>query len=400
MYPKQLDAFFYPLDHLGNPARYSLIEASTKAGKTVGALAWLYEQAYTTGQPGRNYWWVAPIFPQAAIAFTRLKLFLPVGEFEAHEGRMTIKLPNGATLWFKSADKPDGLYGEDVYAAVIDEASRCKEEAWYAVRSTLTATRGPIRMVGNVKGRKNWFYKLSRQAEAGSKNMSYHKITASDAVSAKVLAQDEIDDAKDKLPDAVYKELYEAEASDDGGNPFGLKAIAACVKAISHKPVVAWGVDLAKKHDWTVIIGLDSKGMIAKYERFQKPWPETIETISNTIGGSIPCFVDSTGVGDPIVDILQKNGHTNVEGYTFTAPSKQKLMEGLAVAVQKGETSILDNEHKLEMESFEYVYTRTGVQYSAPEGMHDDTVCAHALAIMKLLRGPDLAIWEKLGHRL
>ena len=55
-------------------------------------------------------------------------------------------------LWFKGADKPDALYGEDVYAAVIDEASRCKEEAWHAVRSTLTATRGPIRIIGSGLG--------------------------------------------------------------------------------------------------------------------------------------------------------------------------------------------------------------------------------------------------------
>ena len=37
-----------------------------------------------------------------------------------------------------------------------------------------------------------------------------------------------------------------------------------------------------------------------------------------------------------------------------------------------------------ELDTFEYVYTRTGVIYSAPEGLHDDAVCALALAIEKL----------------
>jgi hypothetical protein len=36
----------------------------------------------------------------------------------------------------QSADNPDTLYGEDVHAAVIDEASRMKEDSFYAVRST------------------------------------------------------------------------------------------------------------------------------------------------------------------------------------------------------------------------------------------------------------------------
>ena len=33
-----------------------------------------------------------------------------------------------------------------------------------------------------------------------------------------------------------------------------------------------------------------------------------------------------------------------------------------------------------ELESFEYEYTRTGVRYAAAQGMHDDAVCALALA--------------------
>ena len=56
-----------------------------------------------------------------------------------NNSNLSITIPNGATIWFKGGDKPDSLYGEDVYGAVIDEASRCKEEVWSAVRSTITA---------------------------------------------------------------------------------------------------------------------------------------------------------------------------------------------------------------------------------------------------------------------
>ena len=34
-----------------------------------------------------------------------------------------------------------------------------------------------------------------------------------------------------------------------------------------------------------------------------------------------------------------------------------------------------------ELETFEYEYTRTGVRYTAPTGLHDDGVCALALAL-------------------
>ena len=66
--------------------------------------------------------------------------------------------------------------------------------------------------------------------------------------------------------------------------------------------------------------------------------------------------------------------------------SKQLLMEGLAVAIQSRELTFPEGIITLELEAFEYVYTRTGVKYSAPEGMHDDAVIALGLAREKMQR--------------
>jgi phage FluMu gp28-like protein len=379
LYPAQQAALF-------NPARYAVVEASAKSGKTVGCIVWLTEQAMA-GRAGRNYWWVAPIYPQAKIAFRRLKRALPPAVYTTNESELTITLANGAVLWFKGANDPDSLYGEDVYAAVIDEASRCKEDAWHAVRTTLTATRGPIRIIGNVKGRRNWAYHLARKAADGEPGMHYAKITAADAVAAGVLAAAEIEDARRQLPAAVYQELYEAEPSDDQGNPFGLDAIRAAVAPLGSGPPVAFGVDLAKSQDWTVALGLNSAGMVCRFERWQTPWEETLRRILTTVG-TTPTAVDSTGVGDPILERLQREGGRHYEGYQFTAPSKQKLMEGLAVAIQQAEVRFPDGPIVNELEAFEYVYTRSGVHYSAPEGLHDDCVCALALAVWRKAHQP------------
>lgn len=384
MYPKQERAIF-------TAARYAVVEASTKSGKTVGCMVWLAEQAMQ-GKAGRNYWWVAPIYSQAKIAFRRLKRGLPVQVYQPNESELTLTLANGAVIWFKGADKPDSLYGEDVYAAVVDEASRCKEESWHAVRSTLTATRGPVRIIGNVKGRKNWAYQIARRAEMGEPDMAYTKITAMDAVEAGVLAAEEVEDARSQLPEAVFRELYLAEPSDDGGNPFGMAAIKACIAELSSAEPVAWGWDLAKSHDWTVGIGLDEAGRVCGLERFQMPWQETIQRIQAATK-SVAALVDSTGVGDPVLEALQRNSlPSNFEGFKFTAPSKQQLMEGLAVAIQQGQISYPSGVIVSELESFEYVYSRTGVHYSASEGLHDDCVCALALA-RRMLTQPRSEVW-------
>jgi len=374
VYPKQRAAIF-------NDCRYSLIEASTKTGKTVGCIIWLAEQAMK-GKPGQNFWWVAPVFPQAKIAYSRLKRGLPREVFTTNESDLFIRLANDTKIWFKSADKPDSLYGEDVYAAVIDEASRVKEEAWYAVRSTLTATQGPVRLIGNVKGRTNWFYQLARKAESGEPGMSYHKLLAYDAVEAGVLSAAEVEDARRTLPDQVFRELYLAEPSDDGGNPFGLKAIRDCIAPLSTLDPVCWGIDLAKSIDWCVAIALDVTGKVCRFERWQSPWPETKARITTLVNNG-HALVDSTGVGDPVVDDLQRNTHGSYEGFKFTSQSKQMLMEGLAVAIQQKQISYPDGIIAMELEQFGYEYTRSGVKYTAPSGLHDDCVCALALAVSK-----------------
>lgn len=381
LYPKQNAAIFCA-------ARYGVVEASTKAGKTAGCMVWLLEQAIR-GKAGQNFWWVAPIRDQAKIVFRRLKRSIPAETYTANETELTITLKHGATLWFKGADHPDSLYGDDVRAAVIDEATRVKQEAWHAVRSTLTATGGPLRIIGNVKGRKNWAYQLARKAEAGEADMHYAKLTAYDAVEAGVLKREEIENAKALLPERVFRELYLAEPADDGGNPFGLDAIAACVGPMSSRAPVAFGIDLAKSVDWTVPAGLDEDGALASFDRFQKPWEATIDRLVDIIG-STPTLVDSTGVGDPVLESLQVRSRPigRVEGYKFSAQSKQKLMEGLAIAIHRKAVRFPDNSRECpirsELEAFEYVVKPTHVQYSAPEGQHDDCVCALALAVEHL----------------
>lgn len=380
LYPKQEAALF-------DVARWSLIEATTKAGKTSGCIVWLGEKAIL-GKQDRNYWWIAPIYSQAKIAFNRMLQAIPREARTYNLAELRIDVINGTHVFFKSGEKPDSLYGEDVYAAVIDEASRMKEQSWHAIRTTLSATGGPARIIGNVKGRKNWFYKLARKAESGEPGWAYHKLTWRDATSAGIMDEAEIDDARSVLPDQVFRELYEAEPSDDGGNPFGLDAIARCrMETQSLHPVAAWGWDLGKHQDWTVGVALDRQGREVKLVRFQAPWNETKRRIIAETAGR-PALVDATGVGDSIVeDLTRASG--NFEPFVFTARSKQDLMELLSSAIQQGHLGLTSAVLLSELESFEYEYRGrdgrfTGVYYSAPEGMHDDCVCALALAKRKL----------------
>lgn len=393
----------YQREHIFTEKRYSVIEATTKVGKTVGCMLWLLEGAWNRKA---EYWWVAPIFPQTEIAFKRLCGLLKDADprrrsWKENQSKIFITLANGAVLHFKSGDRPDGLYGEDVARAVIDESSRCKPEVWHAIRSTLTATRGRCRIIGNVRGRRNWSYELARKAEQGVMGPDWHyaKLTWRDAVAAGILQQEEIDGARKELPDAVFRELYEAEASDDQGNPFGLEAIRACAAPeYEHGVPVVYGVDLARKQDYTWVVGLDAAGNVAVDEHWQSDWPVTINRIAGLVGRT-RTLADSTGLGDVVVQMLQRR-LPNVEGVLFSTPQKQSMMEGLAVTIQNRAVRFrAGSELHKQLEVFEYVYTRTGARYSAPEGFHDDGVCSLALAVEGRRRVPEVPEVHAFGGR-
>lgn len=370
----------YQKDILDSEARFTVAFGATKIGKTQPHIIWLFEQALEL-KAGKSVWWVAPTYSQTEIAYRRMKNQIkPRSIFTVNESKLIITLITGGRIEFKTAEKPDNLYGEDVHAAVMDEFTRCREEAWFALRSTLTATQGKCKLIGNSKGKKNWGHKLGLKAKAGEPGYEYFKITAYDAIEqgAHWITLDEIEQAKRDLPDVVFRELYLAEPSEDGSNPFGIEAIRRNIRPLSSAQTVAYGVDLAKSVDWTVIVGLDRQGGITFFERFQKDWKQTKERIIQVVGKT-PAFMDSTGVGDPITEDICRSC-PNVQGFKYNSTNKQQMMEGLASDLSSDLISILAGTMQDEMESFEFEYNRGRVSYNAPQGMHDDCVNALGLA--------------------
>lgn len=377
MYPKQ-QAF------VDDPARFTWVEAGTKAGKTAGMIIWIHEECIMSPGKGKNFWWVSPFFLTSEIAFNRLWAFIPEEIrhlFVRNQTHQYITYPGtGHKIWFKTGEKPDTLYGEDVYAAVVDEASRMRQSAWTALYSTLTATNGRAKIIGNVKGKRNWFYIEAAKARAAG--AGWHRLKTTDNPT---IDNETIEQARRDLPEAVFRELYECEPSDDGSNPFGVDYIRGQLRSLSGGHPACFGIDLGKKVDYTVITGLDLQGAVCYSETFQADWGQTKERILRL--PQAPILIDATGLGDPVTEDLQRL-REEVEGFIYTSKSKQQLMEGLAMGIQTHSLWYPDT-YQDELESFEFIHTRTGVKYSAPDGMHDDKVNSLALAYHK---------WKEIKH--
>jgi len=143
----------------------------------------------------------------------------------------------------------------------------------------------------------------------------------------------------------------------------------------------------AEGHVWFWVHSQDQAGNWGPFaDGAGKPIPSSYYAM--TLDKTAP-VIDSTGVGDPVLEALQKRGGSYA-GYKFTATSKQQLMERLAVAIQQRHVGFPDGVIVSELEAYEYVYSRTGVHYSAPEGLHDDCVCSLALAVWQREAGGGL----------
>jgi hypothetical protein len=286
-----------------------------------------------------------------------------------------IELVNGGIIDFWTMENDYAGRGRKYALDVIDEAAFTKNlfEKWtQAIRPTLTDLRGAGWFLSTPKG-KNDFHKLFMRGKSGEENwMSWQMSTYTNPY----IDPEEIDDARRDLPEGAFSQEYMAEFLENAANPFGSAFISQCTFPISSEPAVCFGVDLAKSYDWTVIIGLDRNGSVCYFERFQKDWRQTVQTILNL--PNAPIAIDSTGVGDPIGEDIARV--REVELVQFTSKSKQQLMEGLAAGIQQRKITFPEGPITDELGNFEYEFTNRGVKYSAPSGLHDDCVCSLALA--------------------
>ena len=353
---------------LESTARFRVVMCGRRFGKSELSQVEIISNALQ----GMKVAYITPTYKLAKTFFEKLTQCVP---FENNKSDLTIHFPNGGTVEFFTGERLDNLRGRKFHLVVIDEASFISDlqDGWLnSIRPTLTDYQGRALFLSTPRG-KNYFYSL--YMKGGQRDWESFKFTTYDNP---YILTSEINDAKAQLPNSVFEQEYMANPMENAANPFGAEHITKCTCSLSLNEPMFFGIDLAKSFDWTVIIGLDSEGKVCHFERFQKDWLQTKETIKQ-IRKHKHIFIDSTGVGDAIVEDLQKY-FNDMTGFKYTSTSKQQLMESLASSIHKKEIGFPEGAIKDELEIFEYLFTSTGVRYSAPAGFHDDCVNALALA--------------------
>lgn len=368
-----------------HPARFKVAFCGRRYGKTeIGVQRILKASMQQTG----IYWWVGLSWKSASMKRAWRLLKKRTRHFAViREAEKEIHFPDETQIWLRTAENPESLSGEGVRGLVFDEFSMAGEVVWTEhLRATLADYQGWALFLGVPKGL-NWATHLyyRGQDESNLEWQSWQCPTSDNPY----IKKEEVEAAKADLPEDLYKQEYLAEIIRGAGAVFrniNANMIAKPTDPKEHKGhrVVA-GVDWAQKQDFTAIsVGCMTCMTELELDRFNKiEWAfqrGRLHTLCTKWGVS-DILAEENSIGSPNIEALQRDG-LPVRGFQTTASSKPPLIQSLALSLEKVEFKFLPNKiASVELEAYESkVNTNTGrASYSAPDGMHDDTVIARAL---------------------
>lgn len=372
----------FPL--IDSTVRYNVIAAGRRFGKTeAGKIRAMYRA------PMQRVWWVAPTYNTGQGVWRDFEYaFEDFPQAYINKSERLIKFPTGGFLQVVAADSKLRSAGLD--HVVIDEAAFCNKDLWsYIIRPMLLEGKGSADFLSSTNGR-NWFWQLYQLGlDPEELNWQSWHYTSYDNP---LLDPEEIDDIRRNTPGRVFEQEYMAQFLEDGGAVF--RNLQACIiepeggeEAVEEtpKPQVVFGVDWARHNDYTVVVAIDTKTHeVLEIDRFnQIDWTLQRGRLTTMYERWQPVVIhaESNSIGEPNIEELQKQG-LPVQGFTTTAASKAQIINALALAFEQNDIGI-PNDPVLIGELQAYTVERLpsgNLRYTAPAGLHDDTVIALALA--------------------
>ncbi len=294
-------------------------------------------------------------------------------------------LPSGGRIGIYTADNSVGMRGESFDIAIMDEAPQYSPEVWSdVIMPTLADRNGMAYLVGTPKG-KNWFYtEYQRGMADGKEQASFNAPSSANPLPS---IQRAASLARERVSERTYRQEWLAEFVDDGAL---FVNVAQCATGTETEPVsgrdYVIGVDWARATggDYTVFTVLDTQERrMVKIVRlagtaFDVQLSKLRDLWKHYNSGRI--IAEYNSMGAPLVERLQSEG-LPVTSFVTTASSKHEIITALELAFDRRDITVINDPVLVaELNSYERK-DRAGLpSYSAPAGMHDDTVMSLAFA--------------------
>jgi hypothetical protein len=324
-----------------------------------------------------------------------------------------LKPPLGGRLIALPCSK-DKLRGYHPNYIFIDEASIVPSE----IMMMLTKPNASLIMSGTPMGSDHVF----RKAFLDTKRYSVHHYAS---YQSPLVSQTQLDEWKEVMTQEEWQREVEGLWIESTHTFFPMNLIATCVdtelgnpdspntyiedieKAKPEQltgPYYA-GLDLGKQIDYSVLVIVQrlETGEIRLVHKRQLPlgtnYPEVIGYVARAhqVFKFERLHVDKGGIGDAVVDELNRTNIYGVEGVFFTEIEKENMLNNLKLLMEKKLLKIIGDDKTLiaqiNEQQYEYMQPKTAqerihLKFWHPQGRHDDQLMALALACRAASHAP------------
>jgi hypothetical protein len=376
--------------------RYNVVALGRRAGKSKLAQQLLVECALER-KPGGYF---CPTYKLLEEFWRELKVVLREIISEKSEQEHRLQVYGGGTVECWSMDTGDPARGRRYGTVVIDEAAMVPRlsEIWgQAIRPTLSDFQGSAWFMSTPRGL-NDFYTLYVRGEDPLEDQwaAWQMPTSVNPY----IAPDEIESARHDLTEREFAQEYLAEfLSIEGAGVF--RSVHAVARLQPAGPLKGhahvFGVDWGRSNDYTVVSVLDAtlmeQRLVDRFSQIEYEFQTARLQKIVDVYHPVQIVAEANSMGGPLVERLQRgwvdamgrrHAPLPVYGWTATNATKAAMVQSLALGIEQGLVTLLDDRVQTsELLAFESETTPGGVtRYGAPAGMHDDTVVALGLAFL------------------
>lgn len=393
------------------PQRFKVLLIHRKAGKTTLAINELIRWARVV--PNKIFCYVGPILKQAKDTVWKdpemiFKYVHPsmLDTSKANKGKneaeTTLYFKSGSILQVRGADDPDSLRGPNFFFVVLDEFALMDPAVWYEVLRPVMSVKKDAHcwFIGTPKPQGTHFKKIFEQAQ-DAEDWFAIKMTIDDT---NLVSQKEIEEAKKEgMTELAIRQEFYCEFVESMGIIFrNIEEVCkGKIKDYNKFHLYRIGVDLGRLTSETAISVFDlstfEQVLIDSWQNVD--WHLTIQRLKayqQRFGGA-ELICDITGVGDPVVETLEREGlrlwqdNNGRKGFYFTLSTKKNLIDNLAYLMEERKITLLnDPTLKKQLSIYGWEITKAGnVRYGSPQGEKDDIVHATALSVWELPSQPN-----------
>ncbi len=411
-----IDPFDYQVEILEDNRPKVIIVGGRQIGKSLTLSAKALWNAFV--KPDQDIIIVSKNLRQAKIVFDHVHRYVSNNEFiSKHTKKLTIheiRFDNGSVIRCLPAGKTgDGIRGFSTSMVIFDEAAFIPDEVYTSVEPALAVKGKQVIYSSTPFGRRGYFYSLYADEMSKPEFNRKASIYVIPSLRSPKFSKDFLEQERRIKTSVQIAQEYEAQFVDETGMLFPFGLIYSCTDDYEYSfPRVQLdgvkyylGVDVAYSgEDDTALILLSvNPNGTRKVEYIETMSKAKVIQVVGRIANMArsiqftKVYVDKTGVGAGVYDLLKTQLGSIVYGLEFSESVRDKIYTNLKIALEQRKVILNRNDQKMlyQFSSYTVKYDVTGkLRINKDVTMHDDLVDALALCFYDMV-GYQIKVLEK-----